>query len=461
MRKTTVSVICAAVALAALLTRGVTVRADDTGSGKSTAGVLDLEALLSEGLENNPEIIAYRNRADAMQERPSQAAAWDDPELMFGVRSVPVPDYDFNKIDMTMKELSLSQKIPFPGVTSLRREVAVQDAKMSERELQYVRLKIAQQIKAAYADLYMINAHLATSEKNKNLLETFVEIARSKYEVGSGLQQDILKAQVEHSKFVERIIEFNQKKITATAEMNRLLGRPSGTPLAGEPVLSWEPLRYSVDELERMALENNPALQSYQNRIEKSEAEYALAKKDYIPGFNISAAYGFRENGSYGATSTPVSITSPDGSVSNAVAQSPGGRDRRDDVVSIAVGMNIPLWFKSKQNRKVAETHLLIEEAKAQRAALTNDIVFKIRELASKEERGAKLIELYQKGIVPQAAQSLESALAGYRVGSVDFLALLDSQVTLCTYEVQISQAKSEYVKDIAELESVVGKRLF
>ena len=98
-----------------------------------------------------------------------------------------------------------------------------------------LRLKITRQIKETYADLFMINAHLATSEKNKNLLETFVEIARAKYEVGSGLQQDILKAQVEHSKFVERIIDLNQKKKTATAEMNRLLGRPSGTPLAGEP----------------------------------------------------------------------------------------------------------------------------------------------------------------------------------------------------------------------------------
>ncbi len=157
-----------------------------------------------------------------------------------------------------MKEISLSQKIPFPGITALRRKVAVQDAKISDREFEYAQLKITRQIKEAYADLFMINAHLTTSEKNKNLLETFVEIARAKYEVGSGLQQDILKAQVEHSKFVERIIDFNQKKKTATAEMNRLLGRPAGTPLEGEPALSWKPLPYSVDELERWPLRTIP-----------------------------------------------------------------------------------------------------------------------------------------------------------------------------------------------------------
>ena len=98
---------------------------------------LDLNALVQEGLENNPEITAYRNKAGAMWERPSQAAAWEDPELMLGVRSVPVPDSDFNKIDMTMKEISLSQKIPFPGIPSLRSKVAVQEAKISDRELEY------------------------------------------------------------------------------------------------------------------------------------------------------------------------------------------------------------------------------------------------------------------------------------------------------------------------------------
>ena len=136
-------------------------------------------------------------------------------------------------------------------------------------------------------------------------------------------------------------------------------------------------------------------------------------------------------------------------------------RAERDDVVSFFVGMNVPIWFMSKQNKKAAETHFLIEEAKAQYSAIKNELLFKIRDLVAKEERGTKLIELYQNGIVPQAMQSLESAMAGYQVGSVDFLMLLDSQVTLCNYEVQVSEELSSHEKYLAELEAVVGKRLF
>ena len=257
---------------------------------------LDLNALVQEGLENNPEITAYRKKAGAMWERPSQAAAWEDPELMLGVANVPADDADFSKIDMTMKEISLTQQVPFPGIPSLKKKVAVQEAKISDRELEYAQLQIARQIKTTYADLFMINAQLMNSEKHKNMLETFVAITRAKYEVGTGLQQDILKAQVEHSKFVERIIEFEQKKKTALAEMNRLLGRPTCTPLEGDPDIHKEPFPYSVEELESIAFENNPVLISYKNNIERSEAEYGLAKKMYVPSFNVSAAYGIREN---------------------------------------------------------------------------------------------------------------------------------------------------------------------
>ena len=78
-----------------------------------------------------------------------------------------------------------------------------------------------------------------------------------------------------------------------------------------------------------------------------------------------------------------------------------------------------------------------------------------------REKRGAKLIKLYQKDIIPQAKASLDSAMAAYEVGSVDFITLLDSQLTLFNYRLNYYQVLADYEKDLAELEAVVGKRLF
>lgn len=432
-----------------------------SGAVCSAEDPLDVNMLIDEALAHNPEIAASQNKKEAMWKRPPQAKAWEDPQITLGVGNVPVDDFEFNKIDMTQKEVSISQQIPFPGVTSLKEKIAIQEAKSTDQEFANTQFQVVKAVKEAYAELYVVNAHIRTANKNKGLLQKFIDIARAKYEVGKGLQQDILKAQVEHSKFIERLIGLEQKQATLIAEFNRLLGRDPSAALTGTPSLQKKSFPYTAEELERMALENNPVLISMQNVIERNEADHKLAKKMYVPSFNVTAAYGLRENYTLNQPPYTATLVNPDGTSNQVQVRTPSQRAERDDVFSFFVGMNIPIWFHSKQNKKVAETNLLIGEAKSQYEALKNEMFYRIRDLVAKEARGTKLIELYQTGIIPQATQSLESAIAGYEVGTIDFLALLDTQVTLCNYEVQVSEELSSYEKYLAELEVVVGKRLF
>ena len=175
---------------------------------------------------------------------------------------------------------------------------------------------------------------------------------------------------------------------------------------------------------------------SLQETIARNEAAYDLAGKSYVPEIMVTGAYGQRED-----------------------AEDP--KMRRSDLFSVMVGFNVPIWFKSKQNSKVAETYYMVEQSKAEYRALSNEIKYKIRDLVARQAREIELIELYENGIIPQAAQSLESAVAGYQVGSVDFLTLLDNQVTLFNAELQVSTAQAHYQMNLADLEMVVGKELF
>jgi outer membrane protein TolC len=109
----------------------------------------------------------------------------------------------------------------------------------------------------------------------------------------------------------------------------------------------------------------------------------------------------------------------------------------------------------------VKETLALMEETKSHQQALKNEIFFGIKDIWERERRGAKLIDLYKNEIIPQAQASLDSAMAGYQVGNVDFMALLDNQITLFDYQLNYHKVLTDYEKDLAEIESVVGKRLF
>ena len=306
------------------------------GQGQNS---LDLEQLIQEALKANPEISALQQKRNAMWQRPPQEKSWDDPELSFGVANLNTDNFKFNKIDMTMKQIAISQNIPMPGITSLKEKMAIQEAKSSDRLLDDGKLKLIRDVKTAYYDLYINYAHMQTAEKNKGLMAKFVEIAQKKYEVGKGLQQDILKAQVEQSKFIERLIELEQKKKSYLAELNRLLNREPSAPLDGVPAITKRTVAINEEELRTMALAQNPILQSLQNVIAKNEADYKLSKKQYFPSLNVTAMYGQREGYREPGGILPGAVLNENGTTSDALVKVPGQSFDRPDVFSFFVGL--------------------------------------------------------------------------------------------------------------------------
>ena len=123
------------------------------------------------------------------------------------------------------------------------------------------------------------------------------------------------------------------------------------------------------------------------------------------------------------------------------------------------VEINIPIFYKSKQDRKVAEAKAEIETTEAQYRAMKNEILFMVTDMASMIQRVERQLELYKTGIIHQANLQIGSAMSAYRVNKADFMTLLDSQMTLYRYELEYHQALTEYEKNVANLEATLGKR--
>jgi cobalt-zinc-cadmium efflux system outer membrane protein len=129
-------------------------------------------------------------------------------------------------------------------------------------------------------------------------------------------------------------------------------------------------------------------------------------------------------------------------------------------MVTAMVAINLPLWYKTKQDRKVAESQKDIQAAKDQLSAMTNEIRFMIGDKLTEVERAERQLELLKTGIIPLATLSLDSAMASYRVNKVDFITVLDSLMTLFRYEIQYYRLLTDSRKSIAEIEAAVGKSL-
>ena len=419
---------------------------------------LDLNGIIEEALKHNPELKGAQAKAEAYRERPAQAGALADPRISVGVQNIATDDFDFNTTDMTMKVIELSQEVPLPGILSLKKEVAVHEAHAMGKKAKETEFSLIKKVKQAYYDLYYLKNAIAITEDNEFLLERFVEIAEARYAVGKGIQQDVLKAQVELSKIKERLIAFEQKKASTAAELRALLNRPPEAAVGYPPNIEKTHFNYTMEELQNIAMECNPGLNDLQSILKSREAEYKLAQKEYFPSLTFTAAYGQRDDAKKSGAKTVTGSTV--GGEPFEVSM-PGEDDHRSDTFSFMVGFTVPLWFHSKQNRKIKETLALMEETKSHQQAMKNVIFFSLKDIAERERRGVKLINLYKNNIIPQARASLDSARAGYEVGNVDFMTLIENQITLFDYQLSYHEVLAGYEKDLAELESVVGKRLF
>jgi outer membrane protein TolC len=397
----------------------------------STAGmvaaeepVLRLEPLVQEAIARNPKIAAARERHSALKEKIPQAGALEDPMLGLGVVNLP-NNFDFNQEDMTAKEVSVSQKFQFPGKRGLSEEAAAKEADAGAAEADDVANQVAKEVKTAYYDLSHVYRAMEVTQRNKSLLEELSKITQTRYSLGQAIQEDVIRNQVEISKMLDDLIMLEQKKRALTARLNYLLNRPPNSPLGRPAEVDFRPVPLSIEELQQQAMANNPMLRALKQDIAARGKNVDLARRDYLPDFSLKFAYG--------------------------------QRDDRLDMYTGMVEMNLPIFYKSKQERKVAEAYADVRSAQAKYDGAQNEIFYMIADMGSMAQRLERKIELYRTGIIPQSRLQIDTALSAYMVNKADFMTLLDSRMRLYRYELDYHEALTEYEKSLAALEAAVG----
>lgn len=99
--------------------------------------------------------------------------------------------------------------------------------------------------------------------------------------------------------------------------------------------------------------------------------------------------------------------------------------------------------------------------ALADLAAMRAETRGRVAEAYANLVQARNLAALYRTTVIPQAEAAVASALAAYRVGSVDFMTLLDNQMTVNKYRQDLFALESEQGKAWADLEMLMGRELF
>ena len=403
---------------------------DSSTSPKMVAPSSTIESLLIEARGHNPEIAAAHAEGDAAEQRIAPAGVLEDPMLEAGVVNVPLP-VSFRSDDMTMKMLWLSQKLPFPGKRELRRSVARADAASVSYAAGELVNRIFRDVRVAYEELWLAQTSQRLVNQTLVTMRQLVSMTAARYAVGQATQSDALQAQVEVVRLQQELLRVDQEQSMRQSELARLLGRQGdNSPIVPTPGVLLE-LPASPQALTDTAQDERPQLKSLAALMDKSDQALALARREYYPDFEVRLGYGQREPTLQGVP--------------------------RDDMITLTVAVNLPLWRKSRLDPRVAEARAMQRQAlsMAENQRLETRAGIEQQLAVERHQRASAL--LYRSTSIPQANAAFESALVAYRIGRVDFRTLLEGQMAV--YETSLGEANAiaAHNKAIAELDLLTG----
>src|SRR5216683_6623542 len=244
------------------------------------------QELLNGLMQNNPEIQAARSRFEAATKRPSQAGTLPEPTASYTNFGVGHPFSRLNGSNFAYQGFGVSQELPFPGKLGLASEEAKREAESEQQKYRSVVFDLTARLKVAYYEWLAVQKAIDLTHQNSDLLSRFEEIARNRYTVGKGLQQDVLKAQLEVSSLEREIAMLDEKRQRAEAEIASLLAVPS-ISLSAPAEIQTRAFSMSLDDLVK-ATNEAPRIRAEQKMVDARAVGINRSLKDFRPDFGVN-----------------------------------------------------------------------------------------------------------------------------------------------------------------------------
>jgi len=358
-----------------------------------------------------------------------QVSTPPDPKFTFQQFSVgsPKPFAGYTNSDFAYIGVGASQEIPYPGKLRLRGQAAERDADTKQAEIEVTRTGIADAVKADYIQLAYLQQTLGIFQQNESVLDQLIQNATTHYEVGQGMQQDVLQAQVERTRIVREITMHHQQMWQLQAHLKGLLNRNQDSADIVTEDLVETLLKRTSDELLAMVRQNNPQVQVDASSIRKDEAQLASAKREGRPDFEIGYTYQNTD------------------------------RKYRDYYM---LTFNVRLPRKKRVNAEIAEA---AEQRAASQQTLNAHLQQQLAEVRQdyvKASSDEELLKEYREGLIPQSDAAYRSKLSSYAANREQFAHVLTSFADILSLKLEYAETLEEHEAALAHLESMTGATL-
>ncbi|MBI5185099.1 MAG: TolC family protein [Nitrospinae bacterium] len=393
----------------------------------------DLKTLIAVAFQNNPKLKAAKKRWEAVIEKYPQVTAYEDPVLQY-TRFIKKME------GRETQSFGVMQEIPFPGKLSLKGDIVEKEARMAQIDFEKETRDVIVELKDAYYELCYVDKAIEITRKNKDLAEHLARIGETDYSVDGTTLNDVFKAQSQLAQLSYDLVLLTELRETQAARINSILNRSTESPLGRPGELEFRPFDYSLARLYDLAKAHQQELAGSEVKIEMAGKELDLAKKEYLPNFQLGFDYMDMGNETTGA------------------GGGMGGGGPKD-AYTFNFGVSLPIWV-GKNRARVDEAKLRQEAAVHDKKALENETFSAIKTAYFKLKNSDRLVRLYKDSLIPQAAQSMETAEAWYKDKKGSFSGLLETQSVWLNFNLAQQRVLADFHQGIARMEKLVGVSL-
>lgn len=380
-----------------------------------------VDELLVLARQLNPELAAKSLESQAALARASAAGALDDP--MFRISG------ETNRINgdgRNQTAYSLEQDFPLWGKRRIRREIAQAEAASVRSRQQEAAIDLDARIKTVFAHYWRASRELEITRDVHALLDVVAESAQTRYAQGIGPQSDAIRSALERSRLELAFAGIERGQRAARGQLNALLARPPGAPLA-EPVMlppSLAAAALDIDVLLDRARQNNPMLVSAGYEITAAQDNHRLALKNRYP--DIALGIGVIDRG--------------DG---------PAG-------LMASAGIRVPLQWGLRK-AQISEANLRAGAAQSRRDASLLQVQGLLEEALAGLREAQQAETLLTASLHPQSQAAYRSAMSVYQLGSGDLTVVLEAAHRTQEIRLEMIGAQAEQRVWLAEIERIIG----
>ncbi|MBH9552722.1 TolC family protein [Inhella gelatinilytica] len=381
------------------------------GASSLASPGLSFAQALEQALHHPPTLIAAQARLDAARAAALSAGERPDPQLRFGIENLPINGMDrfaLTRDSMTMRRIGVMQELPNAAKRAAWRDRADAQTLRTQAELQSARVLAQREVALAWLQRHHLERQLSALEKLEAENHLLLQTTQAQLAAGRAMVEDALMPRREALMLAERRDELHAQRAVAHATLKRWIGAAADAELSGPPP-TWTP---NADTLHG-TLADHPELRAASAMQAEAQAERREAD----------------------------AMRKPDWSV-EVVLQKRG--PAYDDMVSIMVSLDLPLFPRNRQDAQVRAREALLRATAADLDAMRREHEAELAMGLAEQQRAHTALRRQRDEALPLAQQRSQIALDAYRSGNGPLRAVLSARRELLEAELKALALESE-----------------